>query len=196
MLNSLRGKPYYKLLLWIGFSLCIILFIIWGSRLVMKPQWIAVDDYLGYWSSTVISSQGNNPYSPDWIQILQSETELSVELVEVLKNSQWLLPTWTPPSTFLLLMPFAVLKYEFSRVAWFLVNIFVTMLCAEILWRLYSGAQKMRWVSWLLAFSFIPVLDAVKKGQIGILLLLGIVGFLYFQDKKRPWLAVLRLRCW
>jgi hypothetical protein len=51
----------------------------------------------------------------------------------------------------------------------------------------------LRWVSWLLGFSFIPVLDALKKGQTGILLLLGIVGFLYGIDKKKPWLAGLSL---
>ena len=193
MLSSLRKKRYYNYLVWIFSFLLIALFFFWGSSIVMKPQWLAADDYLGYWAAARITVQGHNPYSPEWIQSLQSQTELSNELVEVLDNSPWLLPTWSPPSTFPLLMPLAVLNYEFSRVAWFLVNIFVTIFCAETLWRLYSGALKMRWVSWLLAFSFIPVLDAVKKGQIGILILLGIVGFLYFQDKKRPWLAGIAL---
>ena len=46
-------------------------------------------------------------------------------------------------------------------------------------------------MSWVLGFTFIPNLDAIKKGQIGIIILLGIVGFLFFTEKKKFLLSIL-----
>jgi hypothetical protein len=54
---------------------------------------------------------------------------------------------------------------------------------------LYGGSPNRVWLGWILAFSFIPVIDALRKGQGGVLLLLGITGFLYFTKRHRHWLA-------
>jgi hypothetical protein len=42
---------------------------------------------------------------------------------------------------------------------------------------------------WVLALSFVPALIVLKMGQIGPVLLLGVIGFLYFEKRGFDWLA-------
>jgi hypothetical protein len=50
-----------------------------------------------------------------------------------------------------------------------------------------------RWLAWVIGFTFIPILDSLKKGQTGALLLLGVVGFLVFIKRRNYWLAGISL---
>jgi hypothetical protein len=63
------------------------------------------------------------------------------------------------------------------------------LISADMLWRIYGGDIRYRWVSWLVALTFTPTLFLLLLGQISGLPLLGITGFLHYVRKDRPALA-------
>src|SRR5262249_44378084 len=56
---------------------------------------------------------------------------------------------------------------------------------ADWLWRYYGGAAKHRGLAWIIAGTFAPATICWRTGQIGPLMLLGVVGFLRFQTLQR-----------
>ena len=84
-----------------------------------------------------------------------------------------------------LAMPVSLLSYPTSRVIWVVFFVIIVALSVNITWKIYSGPPDLRWIGWLLGFTFVPVLQALRVGQTGPLLLLGSAGFLYFMQKKK-----------
>jgi len=180
MLSSLREKPIYKLMIWMVFAGCLILFIGQFMQAATAPRWINYDDFVEYWAAGRLNITGGDPYDP--AQLLPLEQSAGrYEGVPVIM--------WNPPWTLALIMPFSLLGYVFSRAAWFILNFIVVLWCASLSWSLYGGSLKTRWIGWLAAFSFAPVLLALKTGQSGALFYLAVVGFLYFSRKEKDWLA-------
>jgi hypothetical protein len=184
MIVSLRRNKYYRPILWGGFILCMAVFIWRGMSVVMDIGWLSADDYLGYWAAGEVSANGGNPYDPKQLITLQKEVGWPEDEAVIM---------WSPPWTLPLVMMLSMFSYPLSRTIWLVVCVILVFISANTLWQLYHGSERFRWSSWLLAFTFIPVLDAFKKGQTGILNLLGVVGFLYFLNIKKPWLAGISL---
>jgi hypothetical protein len=126
---------------------------------------------------------GGNPYDAD--QMLTMEHTVGwngTEAIMVL-NPPWILS---------LTMFFGIFSYPFSRFLWFLIQICIICLCSILLWKTYNGNKRYEWISWVALFSFGPMLQTLKVGQVTILVLLGSVGFLYFINKKSDfWAGVL-----
>ena len=184
MIKNLRENKYYKLFIWSGAIICAFLIFRQSSLAVMELNWFEVDDFVEYWAAGSLNLRGKNPYAPEELLLMQNLAgRFGTEAVMM----------WNPPWTLPLVMPLGLLSYQVSRTIWMLLNIGLIFISSDILWRLYGGKQGLRWISWMIGFSFIPVLDAIKKGQTGILILVGIVGFLFFIDKKKNILAGISL---
>lgn len=95
---------------------------------------------------------------------------------------------WNPPPTLALVMPFAQLPYVVARMVWLAINTALVVVAADRLWFLYGGAPERRWLAPLCAVTFLPTLFVLQIGQIGVWILLGVVGFLFFAHKGR-WLV-------
>jgi hypothetical protein len=61
--------------------------------------------------------------------------------------------------------------------------------CADRLWRLYGGKAKYRWLAWGVGTTFMPTLFALRMGQVGPMILFGVVVFLYFEHHQHLFLA-------
>jgi hypothetical protein len=96
---------------------------------------------------------------------------------------------WNPPWTLPVVMPFGLLDARVSQLIWLLLNLGVIVFCADWAWRYYQGPAGYRWLAWALALTFVPTFVVLRAGQIGPLILLGIVGFLHFERKERYFLA-------
>jgi hypothetical protein len=88
-----------------------------------------------------------------------------------------------------LLVPFALLDYPMSRIAWLLFSIILVIISAELLWKTYDGPPQKKWLSWLIVFTFSPTISVLEKGQTGCLVLMGLAGFLYFEKIRKYFLA-------
>ncbi|HEY6935994.1 MAG TPA: glycosyltransferase family 87 protein [Terriglobales bacterium] len=137
------------------------------------------NDFVEYWAASRVLLAGGNPYSPAAI--------LAAEKPAGFAGKQPLL-MWNPPWTLPFLLPFGASSYAKASAAWLLLNLVIVFACADFLWRQYGGETRRRWLGWLLAASFFPLLTALGLGQIGPLILLGLTLFLRYQT-SRPLLA-------
>ncbi len=137
------------------------------------------NDFVEYWAAGRLLLAGKNPYSPS--------TMLSVEASSGFTAKRPLL-LWNPPWTLPFILPFGALPYAKASATWLLLNLAIVFACADFLWRLYGGEARRRWLGWLLAASFFPLLTALGLGQIGPLIVCGLTLFLRYYA-SRPLLA-------
>ncbi len=137
-------------------------------------------DFTEYWSSSRLLLTGENPYSVEAGELLTKDFTWPRGYPVSMYNPPWVLS---------IVLPLGLLPYSISRLLWLVLNTVIVLVCSDILWQLYKGPPNLRWISWILGIFFIPAINCLHYGQIAPLILLGIVGFLYFAEKKNPLLA-------
>lgn len=130
------------------------------------------NDFVEYWAAARVLLAHGNPYSPPAVLLAEASTGFS--------GTRPLL-MWNPPWTLPFVLPFGLASYGRASAIWLLLNLGIVFVCADLLWREYGGEPQRRWLGWLLAASFFPLLTALGLGQIGSLILLGITLFLRYQ---------------
>jgi hypothetical protein len=85
-----------------------------------------------------------------------------------------------PPWAVSLVMPFSLLSYPISRLAWLLFSIGTILISARLFWRFYNGPPGKQWLAWLVIILFAPSILVLQVGQITSIILFGITLFLYF----------------
>jgi len=180
MSASLHKKPLYRLFVWLGLIVGLAVFVWLAANELSAPSFMQSDDFVEYWSAARLNLSGGNPYDPQQLTPLQLQT------------GRWQgipLIMWNPPWTLALVMPFGLRSYPSGRALWLLLNIVSVFFCADWFWRFFGGSVRYRWIAWIVGASFGPALRVLKAGQIAPLLLLGIVGFLYFEERRKDWFA-------
>jgi Glycosyltransferase family 87 len=138
-----------------------------------------VRDFVEYWAATRLLLTGHNPYGPQ-------------ELFELQRSVGWKesipLLMWNPPWTLSFTLPFGLASFDVAQFLWLLLNIFIVVFCSKQLWLLYGGLPTAYRRAWLVVLTFAPAYLVLILGQIGPLLLLGLVGFLLCaRDKYWKW---------
>ena len=139
-----------------------------------------LQDFVEYWAAGRLNSHGHNPYDPT--RLYEIERTVSPRLTEAIMM-------WNPPWTLALAMPFGWLPAQTSHALWIALQLTALLVSVDWLWRLYGGPAQYRWFAWLLSVGFLPTFFALRMGQISPLILLGIVGFLYFEKRGQGALA-------
>ncbi len=134
------------------------------------------NDYVEFWGGARIAISGGDPYLP-------------VSLLAIEKSVGWADPTplmmWNPPWTITLVLPFAGFGFKISAFIWLVFLACVTFGCSDWLWAFYGGARVRRSVAFVVTSCFLPVLLVLRHSQITPVVLLGVVGFLYFEQRKK-----------
>jgi hypothetical protein len=149
-----------------------------------QPEYISADDYIQTWASGRLNLESSDPYDSALIRqfhIALGNTTIGNENVSIML---------TPPWTFLITMPFSLLKYSIGRLAWLFFCCLLLLISSIWLWQIYSGDQKSKYLALIVSIIFGPTISALEKGQITVVILIGIVGFLYFSSVyHNDWLA-------
>ena len=180
MFSSIREKPFYKPLVWILAGFCLILFFLVGMQVVEDRSLTLGPDFIPYWSAGKLNLLGGNPYDPSQLHPLQDKTGIVIQEVMIMWNPPWFMP---------IAMLFGLMDFGISRLVWFFINCILIFISINKIWDLYGGEPQLRWLSWLIGFTFVPILSSLKIGQTSALLLIGIVGFLHFNEQKKFWVA-------
>ena len=181
--SRLSNKIIYRILLW-ALLIAGILILIRLAPTLSKPEYLLSDDFVRYWASGKLNQEGLNPFDPEIIQKLQ--LELGGTIVWPDTTSITLTPPWVMP----LLMPLGMFSYPTGRLVWLLVSVVILLFSSQLLWRIYTGNRKLRWLAILVTVIFAPTISVLEKGQITNLVLLGLAGFLFYTSVKRnDWLA-------
>ena len=138
-----------------------------------------VDDFIEYWSASRLLLAGKNPYSTEELSLLQRP----------FTGSETPLIMWNPPWALSLLLPFGLLEYSASRWLWLILNLGLLLFSARCLWSRYVRWEGPPWLATgatlVLAVTFLPGAVVLSLGQIGPVILAGIVGFLSLVHRKQ-----------
>jgi Glycosyltransferase family 87 len=140
-----------------------------ADRTIMPP-----DDFVEYWAAGRLNAHGQNPYDGALLLPLEQEAGRDTELPVMM---------WNPPWTLTFVMPLGLFDARLGQLVWLLLNLGVIIFCADWTWQYYQGPSAYRWLAWALAFTYVPTMMVLRAGQIGPLILLGIVGFLHYEKK-------------
>lgn len=174
--------PIARLRSYIYVFLLLICVIILSQQLANLSAFIDfdVDDFVEYWSASVLHLHGQNPYDRDLLTPLQNQAGRYRDVPVIM---------WNPPWTLSLIVPFGLLEFSSARLLWFLIHSGILFACSSWLWQYYGGSKHKLWVAWLLVLTFAPSLMVLKVGQISGLFLLGVVSFLYFEKNNQDLFA-------
>jgi hypothetical protein len=139
-----------------------------------------LNDFIEYWAATQLLLSGGNPYSPD--ELLARQKALGWSQPEALMM-------WNPPWTLSFILPLGLLDYQTAQFVWFLSHALIAFIGGSLLWKIYGGSpQKLRYAG-VSVLTFAPTWFALILGQIGPLILLGLILFLAAVQKKAWGLA-------
>jgi hypothetical protein len=177
-----RNYPIANLRSYIYVLLLLICVVILSQQLANLSAFIDfdVDDFIEYWSASVLHLQGQNPYDRDLLTPLQNQAGRYRDVPVIM---------WNPPWTLALVLPFGLLDFSTARLLWFLIHLGILFACSSWLWQYFGGSKHSLWVAWLFALTFAPSLMMLKVGQISGFFLLGVVGFLYFEKNNKDLFA-------
>lgn len=127
------------------------------------------NDFIAYWAAARLLSNHGNGYAPAQVLELQRVVDPSLSLPAMMYN---------PPWTLIFVVPFGWLDYDTAQLCWFVLHTVMLFLAAQLLWRHYGTSPTLPWSAWLGLLSFAPIYFVLLIGQIGTLVLAGVVGFL------------------
>lgn len=134
-----------------------------------------INDFVEYWTAAKLLLASGNPYSP-------------TELLTIERSIGWSqsepLVMWNPPWTLPLILPLGMLDYDTAQFIWFLLHSLIIFVGAQVLWQIYAGDSKNARYSLLSVLIFPPIYFALLLGQIGPVILLGIIAWLFFAQRQ------------
>jgi hypothetical protein len=163
----------------LGFALLSALGILgWNFTRRTEASVLPILDFVEYWAAGRLCLTNSNPYS--WDAMLELEKSVGMKPAHSpTTGEETPLMMFNPPWTLVFVMPLAWPSFALSRLAAFLLGVALVILCADAIWKIYGGALERRWIAWLVALTFVPTLQVLQMGQIGPLILFGLVGFLF-----------------
>lgn len=144
------------------------------------PEHLTKIDFRAYWGASRLLANSENFSDPELMHQIQQQS------TDVFEDET--LMTWNPPWLLAWLLPFAVLPLDRSSWLWFLTNIVLIYSSVVLLWRVFCGnedSQRKIWIPFILTFFYIPTLTTLLVGQITGIVLFGLAGFLFFNQKHK-----------
>jgi len=148
------------------------------------PPRIGEIDFRAYWSASYLLRHNENFADPARLfQIEQTHTGW---------HEDYPMVAWNPPWLFVLLLPYALVPFARAVWLWLLTSIVLVFVSALLLWQRDATNQSARrhvWIPTLAGFVFSPTLTALIAGQVNILVLFGLAGYLFFAVRRRDGMA-------
>lgn len=144
------------------------------------PEHLTKVDFRAYWGASRLLANSENFSDPELMQQIQREQTDAFD--------DEILMTWNPPWLLGWLLPYAILSLDRSSWLWFLTNIALIYSSVVLLWRVFcsdQASQRKIWIPFILTFIYIPTLTTLLVGQITGIVLFGLAGFLYFDQKRK-----------
>jgi glycosyl transferase family 87 len=148
-----------------------------AACLITAPifHYVPLHDFVEYWTAAHVFVTGHNPYSIEALMRPQQAMGWTEEQPLMIMS---------PPHFLPLLIPLGfVHSYRLARLFWWCLSVTTLVFATSSLWLFYGGDGGRRWIPLCVAAMFFPVWHCLAVGQIGPLLLLGVVGFLWLEKR-------------
>ena len=146
------------------------------NRISDKPSFLVPKDFPEYWAAGRLNLRGENPYDPE--KLLTEQKIIDPERTEALMM-------WNPPPALALYMPLGLFHFRLAGLIWVGIQLLAVLLACDLLWRQYHPEGR-RWVALVAGVLFVGTWWMVSFGQNSGLILLGVAGFLHYNQKQRP----------
>lgn len=130
-------------------------------------------DFFAYWSASYLLSRGRD--FADDANLLEIEKEYTGWGGDIV------LKTWNPPWVLAWLLPLILVEFRHAARLWFIINFFLLYISIASLWRLEitkPASRRWLWLAILIAVLFPSTLLVFLFGQMGIVVLASLVGFI------------------
>lgn len=136
-------------------------------------------DSIAYWAAGKLLISGANPYD--------SARVLEIERHEGYSEAKPLVLR-TPPWSLVLVLPLGAGSAIFAWTWWIALSLAALIISIRLSWRMYGGDGPIPTILLVMAYLFAPVPACLVAGQMGLVLLLGIVLFLWW-EQTHPFFA-------
>jgi len=140
---------------------------------------LAERDSIAYWTAGRLLIHHQNPY--DAARVLELERQQGYG-----ENKPLVLRT--PPWSVLLVLPLGLLNPFGAWILWTAISVACMLVAMRLCWKFYGDDTTPRNLFTLLGYCFAPVPACLVAGQMGLVLLLGLILFLWWES-ERPFLA-------
>lgn len=142
-------------------------------------------DFVQYWAACRVLELNANPYDP--VAMLAAQRTVGMTWQEPVMM-------WNPPWTLGALCPvLSVLGFSASLKLWFVLGLSGIAACALMTWKIHAPGSSDYRLAFLSAFLFVPAIDALSSGQMGILFGVSLCSFAALKRANRPFGAGLSL---
>ncbi|HEY5728793.1 MAG TPA: glycosyltransferase family 87 protein, partial [Anaerolineales bacterium] len=155
-------------------TVALLLITIWE---VTSTTSMGENDFVGYWSATYLFRNGQNPYDPSLMELIQNTK---------LKTSQdATIMAWNPPTLFVFLLPLAWLSFPQAKFVWLSINLIFVIVSSLMLANTFNAPKNTRLFPVLLVFALVfpPVVSGFYMGQVTFLVLLGLIAAVWLIKK-------------
>ena len=139
---------------------------------------VTLRDSIAYWSAGRLLVEHRNPY--DQASVLDLERQYGYEADRPLVLR-------TPPWSLWMVLPLGLMSPLTAWCVWILLCLDSLLVAMSLCRRLYGGGTSRDLFS-LVGYLFAPIPACLVSGQMGLVLLLGVILFLWLEDEK-PLLA-------
>jgi len=139
-----------------------------------------VNDFVEYWTAARQVLDGLDPYAAGPVLTLERQVGLVSSRALIMRNPPWIVPV---------IVPLGLLSFNQAQQLWFGLGLTAIFLSGRWFWELYGSETESLWIPGLSTALFLPVPVALALGQISPLVLLGVAGFLHFEQRKKLTLA-------
>ena len=130
-------------------------------------------DSIQYWAAGRLFLHGQNPYDFGAVLELEKQQGYKENRPLVLRN---------PPWSLFMVVPLGLFNAFWAWVLWIALSLGSLLLAMRLCWKMYGGSGNIqRDVFLLVGYTFAPVPACLVAGQMGLVLLLGVVLFLWWE---------------
>lgn len=166
------------LMKWVAAGL---LLLILGFSLERLPLTAGKGDFRAYWSASYLLAHGQN--FADENTLLATQHELTGF------DKDYAMKTWNPPWVLVWLIPYSWVGFDVAANLWLMTNIMSLLLSVVVSWQMFfptnDNAQKWLWLPLVTAVLFPSTIVSLLLGQVNLLVLGGLVGFLAFYRQRK-----------
>jgi hypothetical protein len=131
-------------------------------------------DSIAYWAAAKLLVHHEDPYCASSVLALQKSQGYGADKPLVLR---------TPPWSMWMVLPLGVLNAYWAWLVWLTVLLGSLILSMRISWKMYGDGSRPPTVFLLAGYLFAPVPACLVAGQLGLVLLVGIVLFFVLQER-------------
>jgi hypothetical protein len=157
-----------------------------ASRASLLKTYATGRDSIQYWAAGRLLLQRGNPYDVNAVFDLEAKQGPIGDRGDMAARRQHV--PRIPPWSLFLTLPLGFLDVYWGWLSWMAVSIASLVITMRFCREMFVGDADAGSLAVLVGYTFAPVLACIAAGQIGLLLLLGIVLFLRFES-DRPFIA-------